>query len=97
MFLDPVDNDKQHQTGTNQTVGFDIGVLIREVSSVLTYINNSHSFVLDLIFIFTLNNINWARFKMGVRAIKDVRLLCHNIEPSSKICISDTVKKKHPC
>jgi len=30
MFLDPVDNDKQHQTSGNQTVGFDIGVLIRE-------------------------------------------------------------------
>ena len=32
MFLDPVDNDEEHQTGSNQTVGFDIGVLIREVS-----------------------------------------------------------------
>ncbi len=30
MFLDPVDNDKLHEKGTIQTVGFDVGVLIRE-------------------------------------------------------------------
>jgi len=32
MFLDPVDNDVQHQTSRDQTVAFDVGVLIREVS-----------------------------------------------------------------
>jgi hypothetical protein len=31
MFLDPVDNDKKHQTKGIETAGFDVGVLIREV------------------------------------------------------------------
>jgi len=31
MFLDPVDNDDIHQSASSQTVGFDVGVLIREV------------------------------------------------------------------
>ncbi|KAL7534067.1 hypothetical protein ACHAXR_006951 [Thalassiosira sp. AJA248-18] len=30
MFLDPVDNDVVHQSVGRQTVGFDVGVLIRE-------------------------------------------------------------------
>lgn len=30
MFLDPVDNDKKHQLGSDQTPGFDVGVLLRE-------------------------------------------------------------------
>ena len=30
MFLDPVDNDKEHQLGRNQTPGFDVGLLLRE-------------------------------------------------------------------
>lgn len=33
MFLDPVDNDKEHQYGNWQTVGFDVGVLIREATN----------------------------------------------------------------
>lgn len=33
MFLDPVDNDKKHQQKGIETAGFDVGVLIREVSS----------------------------------------------------------------
>lgn len=36
MFLDPVDNDKKHQKKGIETAGFDVGVLIREVSSVTT-------------------------------------------------------------
>jgi len=31
MFLDPVDNDKKHQTKSIESAGFDVGVLIREV------------------------------------------------------------------
>jgi hypothetical protein len=33
MFLDPVDNDKKHQKKGIETAGFDVGVLIREVST----------------------------------------------------------------
>ena len=33
MFLDPVDNDKKHRKKGIETAGFDVGVLIREVSS----------------------------------------------------------------
>jgi hypothetical protein len=33
MFLDPVDNDTKHQKKGIQSAGFDIGVLIREVSN----------------------------------------------------------------
>jgi len=32
MFLDPVDNDKDHEN-LDHTVGFDIGVLLREVKA----------------------------------------------------------------
>ena len=52
MFLDPVDNDKKHQTKGIETAGFDVGVLIREVRIwsqkriecfILCLNSNSHS------------------------------------------------------
>ena len=35
MFLDPVDNDEEHQRGGDQTVAFDVGVLIQQVSNII--------------------------------------------------------------
>lgn len=32
-LLDPMDNDKYHETSSNQTAGFDVGVLIREAQT----------------------------------------------------------------
>lgn len=56
MFLDPVDNDEEHQTGLDETVGFDVGVLIREVRNLPSNVVLAHSYpeILELTATFKL-------------------------------------------